>query len=135
MGQGDPLSLIGILSILLAAVFYPIKLDKILPQLKLLQAVLLLLIARALDFTTFLVVTGGKATAQELNPAYQLLLQNVSHNGAAVLSQLIGLLLMGATLTCFWKAGSRRGVLTLLAAFSAFSLVGAFFNVIGGIPI
>lgn len=128
-------SLVAVLSVFAAGVIYPLELDKRLPQLTLLQAGLLLLIARAIDFATFLIATGGKAAANEINPVYQLLLGIASHEGAAVLSQLVGLLLIGVTLACFWKGGSKRAVLSWLASFAVLSFVGAFFNVIGGIPV
>lgn len=127
--------LVVVLSVFAAGVIYPLRLDKRLPRLTLLQAILLLLIARAIDFTTFLIAAGGKAAANEINLMYQLLLRTTSHEGAAILSQLIGLLLVGATSFCFWKAGSKRAVLSWLASFTTLSLVGAFFNAIGGIPI
>lgn len=127
--------LVVVLSVFAAGVIYPLELDKRLPQLTLLQAGLLLLIARAIDFATFLIAAGGKAAANEINPAYQLLLGIASHEGAAVLSQLIGLLLIGVTLACFWKAGSKRAVLSWLASFTTLSFAAAYFNIVNGILI
>lgn len=125
---------IVLLMILAAAVIYLLRLDERLPQLSLFQVVLLLLIAQMLDFTTFIIVTGGKATSLEINPAYQLLLTILTHTSAAVGSHVAGLLVVGIVILCFWLRGSRRGTLTWLAVSTVFSLVGAFFNAAGGIP-
>lgn len=135
MGQGDwPLGLIGILSIFAAAGLYLYKLDEI-PGLTVFQALLLMLIARATDLTSFLMVTGGKVSSQELNKGYQVFVKFLPHVGAMALVQVAGLLLVGSVIVCFWLAGSRRGVLTWIAVFTTFSLVAAFFNLAGGIPI
>lgn len=134
MGGDLLLGLIGILSIVAVAAIYPLKLDKRLPYLTFLQVLLLLFIAQALDFMTFVVATGGKPATEELNPIYQSLLKVLSRGDAAIFSQkLIMVLLVCTVLACFRRWGSRRGVLTWTIALTSFSLVAVYFNVVNGI--
>lgn len=130
-----------VLLFLTAGIIYPLKLDKRLPQLPLLQVLMLLFIARAVDFATFLIATGGRVAAYELSPVYQFLLR-VLHGGVTIclIHQLIAALLAGGILSLLWRCksrrwGSRRGALTWAVVATSFSFVAAYFNIVNGILI
>jgi len=131
---------IWVLLFLTAGIIYPLKLDKRLPQLPLLQVLLLLFIARALDFTTFLIATGGRVAAYELSPVYQFLLRVSLRGGVTIclIHQLIAVLLAGGILSLLWRCksrrwGSRRGALTWAVVATSFSFAAAYVNVTNGI--
>lgn len=124
------LPVLMVLGSLLIWALYLLKLDERLPQLTLLRALLLLLIARIIDLTTFLIAADGEVVAREMNPVYQSLVKVISHEGAVVFTGAIGFLLIGAWSAGVWGLmGSKRLVLAFLVGCVVASLVGAASNV------
>lgn len=118
-----------VLGMLVVVPLYLLKLEERLPQLTLLRAMLLLLIARMADLATFWIATGGEATAQEINPVYQFLVKTISHEGTVVLTGVVGFLLIGAWSAYLWRRGSKRVAFAFLVGCTVLSLAGAASNI------
>ena len=118
------------LSFLAFGFFCLYRLDKI-PKLWIPGSVIILLLIRVIDTTTFLWASGGDYAAAEVNLAYQIAAVYLSHFWALMLVQVgvtvvIGvafwLLWIGQIPRCFWLA--------TISTLSAMSLVGAATNVL-----
>ncbi|GMR19356.1 MAG: hypothetical protein BMS9Abin34_492 [Patescibacteria group bacterium] len=117
-------------------VFYLYKLDRI-PRLTVLRAVIFLIVARGLDAGSFLWLTQGVPTQDEINVAYLALVGPVGHVQAVLITQIVFSILLGLALWLVWrwmvvdsKRRARRMILAVIATLTALSIFGFFANVL-----
>ncbi|MEX1068199.1 MAG: hypothetical protein WED08_00050 [Patescibacteria group bacterium] len=116
---------------------YLYKLDRI-SGLTMVQAIVVLIVTRLIDGGTFLWAAGGEVLPEEMNLVYRFLAEFLPHLWAFLLSfSLIGIAAFLLALPVVgwilrrWgtPAEVRRFQLTMIATYSALSLVGVVTNV------
>uniref|UniRef100_A0A832E0N1 Uncharacterized protein n=1 Tax=candidate division WWE3 bacterium TaxID=2053526 RepID=A0A832E0N1_UNCKA len=113
-----------------AVIFFFYRLERI-PRLWIPGTMMILLLARVLDTATFLWSAGGSYVAGEINPAYQILTAYLPSFWAILTVQLAVTIFILAGFWLLWVGRiSRRVWLTLIATYSAMTLIGVLSNVL-----